>query len=304
MLEHAPHACMRTCIAHAYGMCIACAGQVAFLVAASNLFASMLGLVGPKPPSEQNEPGSRWQAAYRSTEWLLSALERLGGPPARAAGVVDMEGDDAAKEGGAKDEGGGGTQAAEAELEGLLAQVSEMGAAAASGSAAGFAPADFEKDDDDNFHIDFVTACSNLRAANYHIPSATRHKCKMIAGRIIPAIATTTASVTGLVMLEMFKVLQAKPAEKLRNGNYDLGSNQYMLFEADPPKQIADHVCMACSNMHPMRVCTCASSRPAQADRRPRAHREARTHARPCTHDTHALAPHARTTHTHARASI
>jgi hypothetical protein len=43
-------------------------------------------------------------------------------------------------------------------------------------------------------------------------------------------------------MLEMFKVLQNKPTAQLRNGNYDLGSNQYMLFEAEPPAQLATKV--------------------------------------------------------------
>ena len=67
-------------------------------------------------------------------------------------------------------------------------------------------PIEFEKDVDTNHHVQFITNASNLRAMNYSIAPVDMHTTKKIAGKIIPAIATTTGCVSGLVCLELLKV--------------------------------------------------------------------------------------------------
>lgn len=67
---------------------------------------------------------------------------------------------------------------------------------------------EFEKDNDTNFHVDFVTSASNLRATNYGIQHADKFKTKGIAGKIIPAIITTTSVVSGIVVTEFVKTMQ------------------------------------------------------------------------------------------------
>eukprot|EP01129_Flabellula_baltica_P006183 TRINITY_DN2289_c0_g1_i2.p1 TRINITY_DN2289_c0_g1~~TRINITY_DN2289_c0_g1_i2.p1 ORF type:complete len:1093 (-),score=315.17 TRINITY_DN2289_c0_g1_i2:35-3289(-) len=99
-----------------------------------------------------------------------------------------------------------------------------------------FEPADFDKDDDSNYHIDYITACSNLRANIYRIPSASRHKCKMIAGNIHPAVPTTTAMITGLVCLELYKLLLGLEKEQFLSANVDLGTVTMILSEPGSPK--------------------------------------------------------------------
>lgn len=57
---------------------------------------------------------------------------------------------------------------------------------------------EFEKDDDANFHIDFMHSMGNCRATNYKLDEMDWITVKLKAGRIVPALATTTACVAGL----------------------------------------------------------------------------------------------------------
>ncbi|KAH7447696.1 hypothetical protein KP509_01G117400 [Ceratopteris richardii] len=97
-------------------------------------------------------------------------------------------------------------------------------------------PIHFEKDDDANFHMDFITGLANMRARNYGIPEVDKLKAKFIAGRIIPAIATSTALATGLVCLELYKVFAKHGVEKYRNSFANLSLPLFSMAEPVPPK--------------------------------------------------------------------
>lgn len=109
-------------------------------------------------------------------------------------------------------------------------------------------PIEFEKDDDTNSHIDFITACSNKRAANYNIETKDRLTTKSIAGKIIPAISTTTSIVSGLVSLELYKVMYSqmvdcdptyKTLDRFKYGSFNLATQSFGFSELNPPQRFS-----------------------------------------------------------------
>jgi ubiquitin-activating enzyme E1 len=99
-------------------------------------------------------------------------------------------------------------------------------------------PEEFEKDDDANGHVDFIAAAANIRALNYGIEPKERLAIKKIAGRIIPALATTTAMVCGFISLELYKVhaLEQKKVGLFRHGVLDLSGPFFNLMIPREPE--------------------------------------------------------------------
>ncbi|KAL7519500.1 hypothetical protein ACHAWX_005472, partial [Stephanocyclus meneghinianus] len=95
---------------------------------------------------------------------------------------------------------------------------------------------DFEKDDETNGHVSFVTAASNLRALAYGIPPADAMETRRVAGSIVPAMITTTGLVSALSCLELMKILKGLPLTMHRNAFVNLAL-PFFAFTAPLPAQ-------------------------------------------------------------------
>ena len=100
-------------------------------------------------------------------------------------------------------------------------------------------PEEFEKDHDENGHIDFINAGANLRARNYKIDECDRNKTKKIAGNIIPTIITTTATIAGTASMQLYTLLQTHERKYFRNC-FMLLSNAFFFFSEplEPVKMV------------------------------------------------------------------
>lgn len=159
--------------------------HIDFIVAVANLYADVYGI----PQSRDIDKITQIAAAVKAPAFVPRADVKIATTEAEASTQASNNG-----------------SSNDSDLNDLLNDI--MNPKKVSNIAKNIKMLDFEKDDDSNFHMDFIVAASNLRATNYSIPPADRHKSKLIAGKIIPAIATTTSLVSGLVMFEFYKLRQ------------------------------------------------------------------------------------------------
>ncbi len=99
--------------------------------------------------------------------------------------------------------------------------------------------ASFEKDDDSNGHVAFVTAASNLRAIAYGISPVDAMETRRIAGRIVPAMITTTALVSALSCIELVKLIQNAPLRSYRNAFVNLALPFFAFTAPLPAEQVS-----------------------------------------------------------------
>lgn len=165
-----------------------------YIIAAANLHADNYGLKGERDPSVFRKILANVQVPIFEPKSNVKVQTNDNEPVPPSSG----------------DDGEGPTEEEIVEIASQLPSPSSL---------AGYrlTPAEFEKDVDENFHIDFIAAAANLRAENYSIATADRLKIKGIAGKIIPALITSTSVASGLVSVELYKLVDDGVVEGASN---------------------------------------------------------------------------------------
>ena len=101
-------------------------------------------------------------------------------------------------------------------------------------------PEEFEKDHDENGHIDFIHAGSILRARNYKIEECDRNNTKLISGKIIPTILTTTACIAAVASLQLYTIFHTNENNYFRCCYLNLNSTYFYLSQPYPPYKMQD----------------------------------------------------------------
>ncbi len=99
-------------------------------------------------------------------------------------------------------------------------------------------PQEFEKDNDKNFHIEFISSLANCRASNYKLEPMDWMTVKLKAGRIVPALATTTASIAGLQTIELCKMINQNKVEDMKNAFLNFAVPYLTLSEPGPVQTV------------------------------------------------------------------
>jgi ubiquitin-activating enzyme E1 len=99
--------------------------------------------------------------------------------------------------------------------------------------------AEFEKDDEANGHVAFVTAASNLRALCYGIAPVDAMETRRVAGRIVPAMISTTAFVSAISCVELFKLVQGAPLKRHKNAFINLALPFFAYTSPIPAERIS-----------------------------------------------------------------
>lgn len=93
-------------------------------------------------------------------------------------------------------------------------------------------PIEFEKDDDDLGHVQWIWLASNMRNTQYSIQQTDLWETRKIAGNIIPALITTTSLISGFQILEFIRVIklyQSSKYVKIENKkDIDLYKNRFV----------------------------------------------------------------------------